>query len=142
MQEPLRILFVCTGNSARSQMAEAFARVLGRGSVESFSGGTDPETIQPLAIETMAELGVDISGQRSKSLETFRGQRFDLVISLCERANETCASFPATEQLRWSFDDPAAAEGTLIQRRHAFWAVATQIKRRVEMMLAVYRRKP
>jgi thioredoxin type arsenate reductase len=135
-----RILFLCTGNSCRSQMAEGFARTLGKGSVEAVSAGTDPRPVDPLAIKAMADLRVDIAQQTSKSLDQFRDQRFDFIISLCERASENCPSWPAGgEYMRWSIDDPATANGTETERQRRYHTTATQIRRRIEMLLAAHK---
>jgi arsenate reductase len=108
-----RVLLLCTGNSARSQMAEGALRHESGERFEVYSAGIEPSFVRPQAIAAMQELGIDISGQRSKSVDEFTGQPFDYVITVCDNANESCPVFPgATTRIHWSFDDPAAARGT------------------------------
>ena len=108
-----RVLFVCTGNSCRSQMAEGFLRELAGNRFEVESAGTDPTRVNPLAIRVMAEVGIDITEQRSKSVDEMTGERFDYVITVCDRAREACPVFPGrANRLHWGFDDPAEAEGS------------------------------
>jgi arsenate reductase len=121
-----RILFLCTGNSARSQMAEALLRLMAGDHFEAVSAGTHPVGLNPGAIEAMRELGVDISRQQSKSVSDFVGQPFDYVITVCDRAREACPIFPdALHLLHWSFDDPAIASDE--QRREVFRKVRDEI---------------
>ena len=127
-----RVLILCTGNSARSQMAEGLLRHDGGGRFEVFSAGVSPSRVRPEAIEAMRELGVDISGQRSKSVEEFAGQAFDYVITVCDNAREQCPIFPAeTKRIHWSFDDPAAAAGDEAQRLAVFRRVRDEIRARL-----------
>ena len=134
--QTIRVLFLCTGNSCRSQMAEGWTRELGRGRVEAFSAGTLPKPVHPLAVATMAENGVDISAQQSKSLETYRGQQFDYVITVCDRARVACPTWPGPhERIDWSFDDPAEATGPDEKRMVVFRRVALEIRRRVDLFL-------
>lgn len=108
-----RVLFLCTHNSARSQMAEGLLRDLGKGQFEVFSAGTEATHVRPLAIKAMAEKGIDISSQRSKVLTEYLGEPFDYVITVCDQANESCPVFPgARNRLHWSFPDPSKATGT------------------------------
>jgi arsenate reductase len=110
--EKLRVLTLCTANSARSQMAEGILRWLGGDRVESFSAGTNPSRVNPFAIRVMQEIGVDISGQHSKSVTAFLNQPIDVVITVCDDAAETCPAFPGkVERIHWSFPDPAAVAG-------------------------------
>ena len=126
-----RILFVCTGNSARSQMAEGLARRLAARGVEVASAGTHPAGIHPLAIEAMRELGIDISGQNSKRIEDVPGE-FDYVITLCDSAAESCSALPAwRERLHWSLPDPAGVGGDEAERRRIFRQVRDDIERRL-----------
>lgn len=119
--EAQRVLILCTGNSARSQMAEGWLRVLGGPRYAVWSAGTHPSTVNPLAIAVMAERDVDISAHRSKSVTEFLGQPFDTVITVCDNASENCPIFPGPAQrIHWSFPDPAAATGTDAERREAF----------------------
>jgi arsenate reductase len=107
------VLFICTHNAARSQMAEAFTRSLLGDRWEAASAGASPTAVNPLVVRAMAELGVDISGARSKSVEEFRGRSFDAVATLCDRARESCPFFPASgERIHMGFDDPSALRGS------------------------------
>jgi len=132
----MRLLFVSTKNSVRSQMAEGFARALGKGRVESFSAGTHPTSVHPLATKAMAEVGIDISGQTSKPLDPFLEQTFTYVICVSDRAAEACPVWPkARELVRWSFEDPAAAKGSEQQRLAAFRKVRNKIQQRLNLAL-------
>lgn len=137
-----RVLFLCTHNSVRSQMAEAMLRQLGGDLVEVYSAGSEVRAIHPLAIETMAVRGIDLGGQRSKSVEEFIGQRFDYVITVCDRMREVCPVFPGKpEQIHWSIPDPASVDAAL--QREAFAAVAQQLSVRLDFFvkaLTVYSR--
>lgn len=116
-----RVLVLCTGNSARSQMAEGLLRSFAGDGVEVLSAGTHPTIVRPEAIAVMAELGIDLSGHRSKHVREFDGQRFDYVITVCDNANESCPIFPGdTERIHWSFPDPAAVEGSDGERLAAY----------------------
>ena len=109
MSSTIRVLILCTGNSARSQMAEGLLRHLGQGRFEVESAGTHPTQVKPEAIQVMKEIGIDISSQRSKSVDEFRGAEFDYVITVCDNANESCPVFPgAPQRLHWGLPDPAA----------------------------------
>src|SRR5215469_13029403 len=108
-----RVLFICTHNSARSQMAEGLLRHLGGERFEVFSAGTEATQVRPLAIRAMAELGIDISGQESKTLDRYLGEPFDEVITVCDTAAEVCPVFPGASRRRhWSFEDPSQASGS------------------------------
>ena len=125
------VLILCTGNSARSQMAEGLLRHEAGDRFEVFSDGTKPSRVRPEAIEAMAELGIDISTHRSKSVDEFVGQPLDYVITVCSNANETCPVFPgATSRLHWPFDAPAAEDTA------AFRRVRDQIHARIMLFLA------
>ena len=127
-----RILVLCTGNSARSQMGEGLFRHDGRGAYEVESAGTKPGHVRPEAIAVMKELGIDISGHRSKSVNEFEGQAFDYVVTVCDNARDNCPVFPAgTERIHWSFEDPAAVQGTEEERLAAFRRIRDQIQERV-----------
>ena len=129
---PKRVLILCTGNSARSQMAEGLLRHHGGSQFEVFSAGTEPSHVRPQAIEVMREIGIDIYGHRSKSVDEFANQKFDYVITVCDNARERCPIFPAgTERIHWSFDDPAAAEGDEAARLTVFRHVRDEIKDRI-----------
>jgi len=108
MHYPIRFLFLCTGNSARSQMAEALLRTFGGGDLEIFSAGTEPTSLHPMTIQIMQEINIDVSSQKSKHLQQFLVQSFDYIITVCDRANDNCPTFPGdVERIHWSFDDPA-----------------------------------
>lgn len=142
MRYPIRVLFLCTGNSARSQMAEGLLRALGGADFEAFSAGTDPKGLNPLAVEVMRETGIDISRQESKSLERFLNQSFDYVITVCDRARDNCPTFPGdNERIHWSYDDPAAATGTREQQLAVFRRVRNEISERLRLWVAVQRRR-
>lgn len=129
MIERKRVLILCTGNSARSQMAEGLLRHIAGDRFEVFSAGVEPSRVRPEAIEALREVGVDISGQRSKSVDAFAGQQFDYVITVCDNARERCPVFPSkTERLHWSFDDPAAAQGDEAARLAVFRRVRDEIE--------------
>lgn len=129
----MKILIVCTGNSARSQMAEGFLRSIAGGAVEVHSAGTQPSRVNPLAIEAMKEVGIDISRHRSKSVDEFAGQQFDYVITVCDSARQACPIFPGGGQrLHWSFEDPAAATGLEEERRRVFRRVRDEIGARLQ----------
>lgn len=132
MADRKRVLILCTGNSARSQMAEGLLRHLGGGRFEVESAGTRPGRLRPEAVEVMREAGIDISGHRSKSVDEFAGQEFDAVITVCDNAREHCPVFPGrTERVHWSFDDPAAAEGEEPARLAVFRRVRDEIDARL-----------
>ena len=135
-----RVLILCTGNSARSQMAEGLLRHEAGDRLEVFSAGTRPTTVRPEAIAALAELGINISRHRSKSAEEFAGQPFDFVITVCDAANEACPVFPAgVQRLHWSFEDPAAVEGTYEERLAAFRRIRDQIHERLKTFSATLR---
>lgn len=128
-----RILFICTHNSARSQMAEGLLRHLGGDRFEVYSAGTEATHVRPLAIEAMAELDIDISGQQSKTLDRYLGEPFDKVITVCDTAAEACPVFlGAREQLHWSFPDPSQATGSLEDQRAVYRSVRDAIRARIE----------
>jgi arsenate reductase (thioredoxin) len=127
-----RILVLCTGNSARSQMGEGlFRREAGPG-WEVSSAGTKPSSVRPEAIVAMREIGIDISGHQSKSVDEFAGQPFDYVVTVCDNARDACPAFPGgAVRLHWSFEDPAAVEGNEAERLAAFRRIRDQIHARV-----------
>ena len=128
-----RILVVCTGNSARSQMAEGLFRHYLGDRYEVQSAGTKPTHVRPEAIAVMGEIGIDISGHRSKSISEFMGQEFQYVITVCDNANESCPVFPGkTERIHWSFEDPAATQGTEEERKAAFRRIRDEIEARIK----------
>ncbi len=135
-----RVLFLCTGNSALSQMAEGLMRQLSKGRVEVFSAGSQPSQINPLAMETMTQAGIDISQQRSKHMDEFAGQQFDYVITVCDQQQETCPVFPGTPQrLHWSFADPVRVEPEEA-RRYAFKSTANQLRNLIRHFLILIER--
>jgi len=137
MDEPrIRVLFLCTGNSCRSQMAEALARQLSGGKVEAFSAGTDPKGVHPLTIRALADVGIDASGQASKNVRTLLKEKFDYVITVCDRANESCPVWPGVkERFHWSFEDPAQVEGNDAEKLRAFTNVRNAIANRIRLFL-------
>jgi arsenate reductase len=127
-QSAIRVLFLCTHNSARSQMAEALLRRLGRGRFEAFSAGTVATRVHPLAVRAMAAVGVDISQARSKQLDEYLSQDFDYVITVCDSAAESCPVFPGRpKRIHWSFPDPSAATGSEAERYRAFEQVRDEM---------------
>jgi arsenate reductase len=131
-----KVLVLCTGNSARSQMAEGLLRHEGGNRFEVFSAGTKPSRVRPEAIAVMKEIGLDISGHRSKSVDEFVGQDLEFVITVCDNAKETCPIFPGTsKKLHWSFDDPAAVEGPEDARLAAFRKIRDQLHGRIMVFL-------
>lgn len=131
-----RVLFLCTHNSARSQMAEGLLRYLVGDRFEAMSAGTEATRVRPLAVRVMGEIGMDISGQESKTLDRFLGESFDHVITVCDDANEACPFFPgAANRLHWSFEDPSRAEGSEEERLAIFRSVRDRIRRRIEEAL-------
>ncbi len=134
-KSPIRILFLCTENSARSQMAEGILRHLGGDSVQVFSAGTAPSIIHPYAIETLSRIGIDISQQRAKHVDTFHDQTFDTVITVCDRARENCPVFSEdTESIHWSLPDPVTASDD--SQQEAFLETAQQLTIRIRYFLA------
>ena len=128
MSQRKRVLILCTGNSARSQMAEGLLRQMAGDVYEVASAGVSPSRVRPEAIEAMREIGIDISDHRSKSVEEFTGQPIDYVITVCDNAREHCPVFPGGGQkIHWSFDDPAAAEGNESARLAVFRRVRDEI---------------
>lgn len=131
-----RALFVCTHNSARSQMAEALLRHFSRGRFEVYSAGTEATAVRPLAIRAMGEFAIDISTQESKTLDRFVDERFDYVITVCDQANESCPVFPnAAHRLHWSIPDPSTATGTDAEQLAVYRGVRDQILKRIETEL-------
>lgn len=134
--EKKKLLVLCTGNSARSQMAEGLLRHEGGDRFDVFSAGTKPSRVRPEAIAAMNDIGIDISGHRSKPVDEFVGQDLDYVITVCDNAKETCPVFPGTvKRLHWPFEDPAAVEGPESVRLAAFRTVRDQIHGRIMVFL-------
>ncbi len=131
-----RVLFICTHNSARSQMAEGLLNALAGDRFEAFSAGTEATHVRPLALRAMAEIGIDISGQESKTLERFLTQPFDAVITVCDAAAEACPVFVgAKRQLHWSFPDPSKATGSEEEQLAVYRRVRNAIRQRIEAEL-------
>ena len=129
MSDKKRVLILCTGNSARSQMAEGLLRHDGGGRFEVESAGTKPGHVRAEAIAVMKEIGIDISGQRSKSVDEFAGRAFDHVITVCDNAKETCPIYAGhTNRIHHSFADPAAVDGAEAERLNAFRTVRDEIR--------------
>jgi arsenate reductase (thioredoxin) len=134
--DPIRVLFICTHNSARSQMAEGLLRALGGERFVACSAGTEATFVRPLAIRAMAEIAIDISGQQSKTLEHYLGQPLDAVITVCDQANETCpVFFGARRRLHWSLPDPSRVSGTEEEQLAAYRWVREELRRRIEAEL-------
>ena len=130
------VLILCTGNSARSQMAEGLLRNEAGDRYEVFSAGTKPSVVRPEAIAVMSEVGIDISGHRSKLVDEFVGEHLDYVITVCDNAREACPFFPGnTKRLHWPFEDPAAVGGSEDERKAAFRKVRDQIHERIRTFL-------
>lgn len=128
-----RVLFLCTHNSARSQMAEGLLRYLGGNTFEVFSAGTEATFVRPLAIRAMSELGIDISGQQSKTLERYVREPFDEVITVCDAAAEACPVFPgAVRRRHWSLDDPSKASGSEEEQLAVYRRVRDELRSRIE----------
>jgi protein-tyrosine-phosphatase/DNA-binding transcriptional ArsR family regulator len=137
----VRILFLCTHNSARSQMAEGIMRHLAGARVKVFSAGNEPSVVRPEAIEALADLGIDIRQQRSKHLNEFLGQQFDYLITVCDNARESCPYFPGDpERIHWSFPDPSEVQGTAARKR-AFDQTAHQLQLRIQPLLTLIDRE-
>jgi len=131
-EQPSRVLFLCTHNSARSQMAEGLLRYLGGGQFDAFSAGTQATHVRPRAVQAMAELGVDISSQQSKTLDRYLAQSFDKVITVCDQANEACpVFFGAKQRLHWSLPDPSQAAGTEEEQLAVYRQVRDALRERI-----------
>ncbi len=127
-----RVLFICTHNSARSQMAEGLVNHDLAGKVQAFSAGTDPTSVNPLAVAAMGEVGIDISRHRSKSLDEFANEKFDFVITLCDRAAESCPIFfGGTQRMHMGFSDPSAVTGIKEEKLLFFRKLRDQIRKEI-----------
>ena len=134
-----KVLFLCTGNSARSQMAEAFLRKLGGDKYEAFSAGMDAKGLHPMTVAVMGEIGIDVSGQRSKSIKEYMGRMyFDDAVIVCRKAEEQCPTLNADARRihRWIFDDPARSEGTDEEKIARFREIRDQIEAQIKLWLA------
>ena len=135
-----RVLFLCTGNSARSQMAEGYLRHVAGDEFEPLSAGIEPKGLNPLAVEAMHEIGIDISQQKSKDVREFLGQAIPYVITVCDNAKERCPIFPRTFKfLHWSFDDPAEATGSHDEKLAVFRRVRDEIANQIRRELVTPR---
>ncbi len=138
---PIRVLFVCTGNSARSQMAEALLGRYGGDDFQVVSAGTEPKGVHPLTVQVLAEAGIDWSGARSKSVTEFLGQPFDYVITVCDRARQVCPVFPGEHHsLHWGLEDPAEVEGSDEAKLAAFRRTAQELGIRLRPFVELARR--
>jgi arsenate reductase len=142
-ERPIRVLFVCTGNSVRSVMAEALLRHHGGDRFEVYSAGTIPKGINPLTLRVLSDAGIDASGARSKSVDEFLGQSFDYVVTVCDEARQVCPVFPGVhESLHWGYEDPAEATGTEEERLAVFRRVFIQIGERIRQFATLTSRQP
>ncbi len=138
---PIRVLFVCTGNSARSILAEALLRARGGPDFEVHSAGTEPKGLHPLTLRALEEAGIPTEGLRSKSVAEYLGQRFDYVITVCDRARQVCPVFPGEHaSLHWGYEDPAAVEGPEAVRLAAFRQTLTAMAERIDRFVTLARR--
>lgn len=141
LSTPIRVLFVCTGNSARSQIAEALVRDLGGADFDVSSAGTEPKAVNPFTVRALAEIGIDWSGARSKSVTEFLDQRFDYVVTVCDRARQSCPVFPGQHNtLHWGLEDPAEVEGTDEEKLAAFRRTAVEVAIRVRPFIELARK--
>lgn len=139
---PVRVLFLCTHNSARSQMAEGLLRKMGGDKVEVFSAGSEPTSIHPLAIKTMSSRGIGLQTHQAKHLQEFVGQDFDYVITVCDQVREVCPIFPGDpEKIHWSFPDPATIEGNIKTRERGFENTARELTNRIQYLLLMIDRR-
>ncbi len=138
---PIRVLFVCTGNSARSQIAEALLQAYGGAEFEVVSAGTEPRGVNPCAVHVLAEAGIDWSGARAKSVTEFLEEPFDYVITVCDRARQVCPVFPGEHaSLHWGLDDPAEVEGPDEMKLHAFRHTRQELSARLRPFIELARR--
>jgi arsenate reductase len=136
MARTKKVLFLCTGNSVRSQMAEGLLNALGAGQWKAQSGGVIASFVHPLAIQVMGEIGIDISKKTSKSMDQFIKERFDYIITLCDDAAKFCPNFSGQgKRLHWLFEDPAVVMGTDEERLVAFRRIRDEIKKKIERFL-------
>lgn len=140
-EAPIRVLFVCTGNSARSQIAEALLGRFGGTGFVGASAGTEPHGVNPLAVRILADVGIDWSGARSKSVTELLGQPFDYVITVCDRARQSCPVFPGSyESLHWGLEDPAEVQGSEEEKLAAFQRTRMELTQRLRLFVEVARR--
>ena len=138
-RRPLRLLFLCTGNSARSQMAEAILNHRAKGRIVAESAGSQPAArVNPLAIDTLGEYGIEWAGHPPRSVDGLEGERWDFVITVCDRAKESCPIFPGQPMLaHWGMPDPAEVEGDAVAKRAALRATYLLLSRRIDLLLAL-----
>jgi arsenate reductase len=140
-RQPIRVLVVCTGNSARSILAEALLRRHGGDDFEVFSAGTEPKDINPLTERVLDEAGIDHSWARSKSVSEYLGEKFDYVITVCDQARQVCPVFPGVhETLHWGYEDPAAVEGSDEEKLKAFRSTLTMMAGRIQAFITLAKR--
>ena len=131
-----KVLFLCTHNSCRSQMAEGLLRDMAGDKFEVYSAGVEPTSVHPLAKKVMKEIGIDISGQQSKSVDEFLDKEFDYVITVCDNARQTCPFFPGNHKLlHWNLEDPAKATGTEEIKLQEFRKIREQLKDHVQKLI-------
>jgi len=128
-----RVLFLCTGNSARSQMAEGLLRSMASDRFDVVSAGTQPKGVHPRTIDAMHELGIDVSSHTSKDVQQFLNEKFEYVITVCDRAKQACPIFPGAEPIHWGFDDPAEAPPE--KQMEVFRRVRNEIQQRLRLFL-------
>jgi arsenate reductase (thioredoxin) len=133
MANKKRVLFLCTGNSARSQMAEGLLRDMAGDRFDVYSAGTQPKGLHPRSVEVMEEIGIDISTHTSKDVDRFKDEKFDYVITVCDRAKQHCPVFPGAEPIHWGFEDPADAPPD--RQLDVFRHVRDEIRRRLGLFL-------
>lgn len=136
MSEPIKVLFLCTHNSARSQIAEALLRSMGGGDFDVHSAGTEVTRVHPLALRVLEERGIDTSGLYSKHLQAMIGKPWDMIITVCDNARDACPVFPGdAERIHWSLPDPSAVEGTEEERLAAFREIRQNLIRRLQLFI-------
>jgi arsenate reductase len=141
MMDKIRVLFLCTGNSARSILAEMMLKKIGDDAFEVHSAGTSPKGVNPWSLKVLEANDVDATGAASKSMRDFEGQPFDYVITLCDDAAENCPVFPGDpSRIHWGFSDPAAVEGTDLEKQAAFQDVVNGLQRRLDLFVITARR--
>jgi arsenate reductase len=140
--EPIRVLFLCTGNSARSIIAEALLRHRNDGAFEVHSAGTYPKGINPFTVKVLEQAGLSTEGLSSKPVSQFEHETFDYVITVCDQAAEQCPVFPGDpDRIHWSFTDPAAVEGTDVEKLAAFQATLREMRQRIDLFAVVAKPK-
>lgn len=136
--KPIRVLFLCTGNSARSVVGAALLKQMGGGALDVHSAGTNPKGINPYTLQVLSEAGIDASAERSKHVSEYEGQQFDYVITVCDDAAEHCPLFPGdVQRIHWSLRDPSAADGTDEEKFEAFRSTLRELRERITGFIAV-----